>query len=41
MENNTCILEQIVQGTKNGIEFLVGQEIFKLRIKSQNNCFDL
>ena len=33
-KNNACILKQIVQGTQNGIELLVGQVVFKLWIKT-------
>ena len=35
LKNNMCILKQIIQGTKNGIEILVGQIVFK--VMDQNN----
>ena len=38
--HNICILKQIVQGTKNGIEILVGQAVLKLAIKTVEIFFD-
>ena len=32
--NDVCILKQIVQETKNEIEILIGQTLFKLWIKT-------
>ena len=34
VKNNICILKQLVQGTQNGIEILVGQAIFQLCIET-------
>ena len=39
LKNNICISMQIVQGTKHGIEILVGQAVFKLWIKTVKILF--
>ena len=39
LRNDICFLKQIVQGTKNGIEIMIGQMIFKLWIKTVKILF--
>ena len=40
LKNNICILKKIVQGTKKGIEILVGQADFKLAYLNSNAIFE-
>ena len=40
LKNDMCILKQIVSESKNGIEILVDQEVFRLWNKTVKCCFD-